>query len=56
MHRWTLDTLDDYRFLSAVFAKLGTNAADVGMLDVLRVVESNAELLLINAHVEQKPH
>lgn len=53
-HRWTLDTLDDYRFLHALFEALGPRAADASMNDVLRELERRPALLEINAHVEQK--
>lgn len=53
-HRWTLDTLDDYRFLHSVFEALGPRAADASMDDVLRLLEARPDLVDINAHVEQK--
>lgn len=55
-HRWTLDTLDDYRFLATVFDRLGDDAANANMQDVLRLVEADPALMNINAHVEQKAH
>jgi spore coat polysaccharide biosynthesis protein SpsF len=53
-HRWTLDTLDDYRFLAAVFDELGAGAETAKMADVLAVLARRPELVTINAHVEQK--
>ena len=54
-HRWTLDTLDDYRFLCGVYEALGKNAATATMNEVLSVLEANKELVKINEHIEQKP-
>jgi spore coat polysaccharide biosynthesis protein SpsF len=53
-HRWTLDTVDDYRFLYLLFAKLGPAAESAPMNELLELLKSNAELLSINAHVQQK--
>jgi spore coat polysaccharide biosynthesis protein SpsF len=53
-HRWTLDTLDDYRFLSAVYNELGPNAAEASLYDVLGVLEKHPEFTALNAHIEQK--
>lgn len=53
--RWTLDTLDDYRLLHAVFERLGTNADTATLHDVLAVFEREPELADINAHIAQKP-
>ncbi len=52
--RLTLDTLDDYRMLSALFDELGPAAATAGLDDVLAVLARRPELALINAHVQQK--
>lgn len=53
-NRWTLDTLDDYRFLYATFERLGAVADTAGMANVLAIIGSVPELKLINAHVQQK--
>jgi spore coat polysaccharide biosynthesis protein SpsF len=53
-HRWTLDTLDDYLFLSRLFEQLGDRADSATMTDVLSVVEGDPELATLNAHVRQK--
>ena len=52
-HRWTLDTLDDYRFLFHLYEALGSRAEDAGWQETLAVVEENPWLLALNAHVEQ---
>ena len=53
-HRWTLDTLDDYRFLYSLYDALGGAAETASLHDVLAVVEQRPELRAINAHVTQK--
>lgn len=53
-HRWTLDTLEDYRFLYNVFALLGHRADEANMSEILAVLEENPALLAINSHVQQK--
>jgi spore coat polysaccharide biosynthesis protein SpsF len=53
-HRWTLDTLDDYRLLYRIFERLGTRAATASMTDVLALFDETPELARINAHIAQK--
>lgn len=53
MHRWTLDTLDDYRFLYAVFEKLGERADIANITDIVTAVNESG-LRVMNEHVEQK--
>jgi spore coat polysaccharide biosynthesis protein SpsF len=52
--RWTLDTLDDYRLLHAVFDRLGAHADEASMADVLALFDADPELARMNAHIEQK--
>lgn len=53
--RWTLDTIDDYRFLHAVFERLGPERADTAsMHDVLALLAREPALATINAKVSQK--
>ncbi|MBL8919444.1 MAG: glycosyltransferase family protein [Myxococcaceae bacterium] len=54
-HRWTLDTVDDYRFLHAVFDRLGARADELSFQQVLDVVGHDSALLSLNAGVVQKP-
>lgn len=51
-HRWTLDTPEDWAFISAVHGELG--AGRFGMEAVLEVLERHPELVALNAHVAQK--
>jgi spore coat polysaccharide biosynthesis protein SpsF len=55
-HRWTLDTLDDYRFLFEVYERLGSRADQAGLSEVLAIVEADPLLFALNAHIEQKAH
>lgn len=52
--RWTLDTDDDYRFLTAVFDALGPHGGAFSTGDVLALLEARPQLVALNAHVEQK--
>ncbi len=54
MHRWTLDTIADYRFLCAVASALGSRAPDAGMHEVLAVLEAHPAIVGINREVRQK--
>ena len=52
--RWTLDTLDDYRLLHALFERLGPRADEASMNEVIALFEAEPDLARINAHVAQK--
>lgn len=52
--RWTLDTLEDYRFLHAVHERLGNSVEEAGMEEVLKLLEREPSLAQINASVVQK--
>lgn len=53
-HRWTLDTLEDYRLLATLHEALGSRAPLASLHEVLAVFETRPELKAINAHIEQK--
>lgn len=52
--RWTLDTLDDYRFLYEVFDLLAERADIAGIEEVLALLAREPRLMLLNSHVVQK--
>lgn len=52
--RWTLDTLDDYRFLHAVFERLGPLGDTASMNDVIALLAKEPSLSAINSHIAQK--
>lgn len=54
LHRWTLDTPEDYEFLRRVFDLLGNAAKDARMQIVLDMLEKYPELIQINQQVRQK--
>ena len=53
-HRWTLDTLDDYRLLHAIATRLGDAVDTADVRAIARLVDGDAHLRAINAHVQQK--
>jgi len=48
MHRWTVDTPEDYEMMKALFAKLD-DPLSASWLDILNVISANPELEMINA-------
>jgi spore coat polysaccharide biosynthesis protein SpsF len=52
--RWTVDTMDDYRFAAAVYDLLGVNQQSFDLPDVLSLLGSHPELITLNEHVVQK--
>lgn len=53
MHRWTVDTPEDYAMMQALFAKL-PDPLTVSWLDVLETIQKNPELEMINASSKAK--
>lgn len=53
--RWTLDTADDYNFLTAVARSLGTRFGTASFRDILAVLDGDPSLRSINSHVQQYP-
>jgi len=54
-HRWTLDTLEDWHFVEAVYQALYCPPALFTTNDVLKLLKEQPELTMLNVHVEQKP-
>lgn len=54
VHRWTLDTADDWRFVQAVYSEFAGRVRQFTTEEVLELVERRPELRLFNAHVAQK--
>ena len=48
MHRWTVDTPEDYAMMQALFEKLD-DPEKASWMDVLQVIESDPTLEMINA-------
>ena len=53
MHRWTVDTPEDYQMMHSLFEKLNDPMHDT-WLDVLKVINENPELEMINASSHAK--
>ena len=51
--RWTVDTPEDYEFLSAIYRQFG-GEDDFSWRDVLRLLNTSPELREINRHIRQK--
>jgi spore coat polysaccharide biosynthesis protein SpsF len=51
--RWTIDTPEDLEFVREVYRRIG-DRVDFDWLDVIDIVESDPELMLLNRHVRQK--
>lgn len=52
MHRWTVDTHEDYQMMQALFEKIDPHNAS--WTDVLKVISENPELEMINAGSKAK--
>ena len=50
--RITLDTAEDYEVLRALIEQHG--AAELGVVDLLTLLEAHPEIMALNAHIEQK--
>jgi spore coat polysaccharide biosynthesis protein SpsF len=53
-HRWTLDTQEDWDFISAVYGELYHGSHDFYCTDVIRLLDEHPEIFALNSHVEQK--
>lgn len=54
-HRWTLDTLEDYVFLSSLFESFGPSIAQAPTQAIVAFLQERPDLICLNAHVAQKP-
>lgn len=53
--RWTLDTMEDYQFLTAVYDGLYHGSPDFYMREICNYLEEHPEIEKLNAQVQQKP-
>jgi spore coat polysaccharide biosynthesis protein SpsF len=53
-YRFTVDTIEDYKFVSAIYNKLYLGKHDFYLNDIVQYVNSYPELSLINAAIKQK--
>lgn len=54
MHRWTLDTIEDYQFISKIYEGLYRDNNYFGMKEIINFLNNNPELLKINSGIIQK--
>lgn len=54
MHRWTLDTKEDFQLISEIYNRLYDGKHDFYLHDILQVFEKEPKLMMINHHIEQK--
>jgi spore coat polysaccharide biosynthesis protein SpsF len=52
-YRWTLDTEDDYKFLSEVFSRLYKENELFLTEDIVRLMEREPDLMQLNSHVQR---
>ena len=53
-HRWTLDTIEDYRFIREIYSHLYKGKHDFYLKEIISFLDLHSELLEINANIEQK--
>jgi spore coat polysaccharide biosynthesis protein SpsF len=53
-HRWTLDTVEDYRFFVRLFELLGDHWAQAGWEEIAGTLDAHPEVVRINRDVRQK--
>jgi spore coat polysaccharide biosynthesis protein SpsF len=54
MHRWTLDTEEDFMLIKELYYHLYQNKHNFYLQDIIRLFKLYPELIQINAHIEQK--
>lgn len=52
--RWTLDTPDDFKFISEIYKRLYNKEKMFYMEDILKVLDKEPELIEINKNIKQK--
>jgi spore coat polysaccharide biosynthesis protein SpsF len=53
-HRWTLDTIEDWHLLEAIYSALWKGSRIFTTQEVLDFLESRPDLVSLNAHIKQK--
>ncbi|GFZ77934.1 spore coat protein [Compostibacillus humi] len=53
-HRWTVDTIEDFRLISKIIEHLYPQNKDFTLEDMLHLLEENRDWKKINEHIEQK--
>ncbi|WP_425448038.1 cytidylyltransferase domain-containing protein [Dethiothermospora halolimnae] len=53
-HRWTLDTIDDFKLIKEIYEKLYDGHHDFYFKDILKLFKQYPKLMNINSHIKQK--
>ena len=53
-YRWTLDTEEDFELIERIYNSLYRGKHDFYLSDIIKLVQKNPELEMINKHIEQK--
>jgi spore coat polysaccharide biosynthesis protein SpsF len=53
--RWTVDTIEDWHFVEAVYKSLWRNRPLMSTADILALLERRPDIVALNAEVQQKP-
>lgn len=53
-YRWTLDTVDDFTLIKAIYNHLYQGKHNFYLHDILRLLKKHTDLAGINAHIKQK--
>lgn len=54
IHRWTVDTSQDFELVKKIIESLYPDNPEFGIMNILDLFKSQPELLSINSHVKQK--
>ena len=53
-YRWTIDNVEDYKMVKAVYSKRKTNSGGILLMDeILEILEQNPDILAINRNVKR---
>ena len=53
-HRWTVDTIEDFRLIETIFCHFKNREIDVRTNEVFEYLEKNPDVFNINSHIVQK--
>lgn len=53
-YRWTLDTDEDWTLINQIYKRLYTGVHNFGLMEIIKVMMKEPELIEINKHIEQK--
>jgi len=53
-YRWTLDTIEDFKLISAVYEHFYPKNREFTSLEIIKFLDSHPEIVELNKHVQQK--